>query len=69
MEEKTYVVTEIAAKSGVTFELKGVWYKSEFTETRKVLDDTNMDKQRLDLWETINYEVDKQVEEIKNSCL
>lgn len=55
---------EISAKSGVSFELNGTWYKSEYMETRVIPEDADIELERQDLWNTVNTELDKQVDEV-----
>lgn len=57
-------VIEISAKSGVSFELNGTWYKSEYTETRVIPEEADIELERQDLWNTVNCELDRQVDEV-----
>lgn len=61
---KPYDVVMVKATSRVATQLKDVWYSFEFTETRKVNDDTNIEELRQNLWDTVNVEVDKQVQDV-----
>ena len=62
----------IRATSKVSTSLDDVWYSFEFSETREVHDDENIEEARMDLWNTVHTEVDNQVaytiESIKGSA-
>ncbi len=60
----THEVVMLKATSRVATQLKDVWYSFEFTETRKINDDSNIEAERQDLWDTVNVEVDKQVQDV-----
>ena len=58
---------EIQAESGVSFEVKNngssTWYKLGYTEKR-IVDETNIENEREALWDTVNSEVDNQVQAV-----
>ena len=56
--------TMISATSKISCELNGVWYAFSFCETRSIVDDSNMEKERQNLWDTVNVEVDKQCQDV-----
>lgn len=60
----THKTVMIKATSRVATCLKDVWYSFEQTETRQILDDSDMESEREDLWNTVNSEVDKQVQDV-----
>lgn len=60
--DKTYSVRTISATSKVSVQLNDVWYAFSFSETRDIHNDENMNKERADLWDTVNAEVDNQVQ-------
>ena len=60
----TYKTINISATSKISCELNDVWYSFSFSEIRQILKDDNMEKQRQDLWDTVNMEVDKQVQDV-----
>lgn len=62
--QKTSKTRIIKATSKVATELKDVWYSFEYTETREILDDSNMEAERQNLWDTVNVEVDNQVQDV-----
>lgn len=55
-------VVMIKAVSRVATQLNDVWYSFEFTETRKINNDSNIAEERQKLWDTVNAEVDNQVQ-------
>ncbi len=61
-KDKTYSVRTISATSKVSVQLNDVWYAFSFSETRDIHKDENMNKERADLWDTVNAEVDNQVQ-------
>lgn len=60
--EKTYSVRTISATSKVSVQLNDIWYAFSFSETRDIHKDENMNKERANLWDTVNAEVDNQVQ-------
>lgn len=59
------ITTSISASSKLSVQLKGVYYTMEYSETRSVPEDCNLEEERKALWDTVNLEVDNQVMEIK----
>lgn len=61
----------ISATSKISTELNNVWYAFSFTESREIQDDSNIEDERINLWNTVNTQVDTQVQDvifaIKNS--
>ena len=64
-----YNVKLIRASSKVSVQLNDVWYAFEFSETREVTDDSRIEEIRNDLWNTVNNEVDNQVQYTIDSIL
>lgn len=60
--KSSYTVRTISATSKVSVQLNDVWYAFSFSETRDINDDSNMSKERADLWDKVNAEVDNQVQ-------
>jgi hypothetical protein len=64
-------IKEITALTGVSFESEGVWYKTQYTET-VIIDEKDLKEDpeasfiKEQLWERVNDEVHKQVEELKD---
>lgn len=58
------ITTEIKCESGVSVEVKGIWYKLSYSETRNVPENCNLEVEKADLWNSVNNEVDGQVESI-----
>lgn len=54
----------ISATSKVSAQLKDVWYGFTFTESRQIFDDSDIESERQDLWNTVNVEVDNQVQDV-----
>lgn len=61
-DEKPYKVRMIRASSKVSTCLNDVWYAFDFSETREITDDSKISEIRADLWNTVNSEVDNQVQ-------
>ena len=72
MAKKEYqskaVTTTIKASSrrsiGIAKRTSTEYYTIEYTEERTVPEDCDIDKERTFLWDTVNSEVDKQIEDI-----
>lgn len=58
------VPIEIQAISRASVKIHDNFYTVEYLEKRVVPDDANMEVERAALWETVNGEVDRQIEEI-----
>lgn len=54
----------ISATSKISACLSDVWYAFSYTESRQIIDDSNMEEERQNLWDTVNVEVDKQVQDV-----
>ena len=57
---------KISATSKATVQIKGMYYSFSYSEERELPEDdsrVNLEKERELLWETLNDEVDKQIEE------
>lgn len=59
------ITTSIKAESGVSIETKNGWYRFGFTEERIIPETANIEKEKEALWNSVNNEVDKQVDDIK----
>ena len=57
-------VTKIEATYGTSAEIKGMWHKFSFSMEVELADDDNLDENREKLWNTVQLEVEKQVEEL-----
>lgn len=58
---------KISGTSKATVQIKNNYYSFSYREERELPEDdtrTNIEKERELLWETLNAEVDKQIEEI-----
>lgn len=72
MAKKTYeskaVTTTIKATSrrsiGIAKRTSTDYYTIEYTEERTIPEDADIDKERTFLWDTVNEEVDKQIDDI-----
>ena len=62
-------VKMIRASSKVSVQLNDVWYAFEFSESRAVKNDSRIAEIRNDLWNTVNNEVDNQVQYTIDSIL
>lgn len=60
--DKGYKVRMIRATSKVSTCLNENWYAFDFSETREITDDSKIAEIRADLWNTVNSEVDNQVQ-------
>lgn len=58
--------TQIKAESGISKEIKGVWYKFNYSEERKVPEGCDIEKEIEALWNHCNAIVDNQVQEVQN---
>lgn len=67
--DKPYKVKAIRAVSRISSCLNENWYSFEFSETREILDDSKISEIRADLWNTVNGEVDNQVQYTIDSIL
>lgn len=56
--------TTIRATSRVAMKIKDNFYTVEYTEERSLEDGDNVEDERKALWDTVNNEVDNQIEEI-----
>lgn len=56
--------TTIKATSRVAMKIKDNFYTVEYTEERNLEDGDNVEDERKALWDTVNNEVDNQIEEI-----
>ena len=63
--------TCIKATSRVSIKVNDTFYTLEYTEERQIPDaympDFDIEKERKNLWDTVNAEVDKQVEDVYNA--
>lgn len=58
------VTTSIKASSRASIKISENYYTIEYTEERSVPEDCNIDEERTYLWETVNGEVDNQIQDI-----
>ena len=58
------VTTTIKASSRASIKVGDNYYTIEYTEERSVPEDCNLDEERTYLWETVNGEVDSQIQDI-----
>ena len=60
------VTTVIRAESGVSREINGTWYKFLFSEERVLPEGCDIEAEKQALWDSVNAEVDAQVEAVRN---
>ena len=60
-------ITSIRATSRASVKVKDSFYTVEYCEERSIGPDDIIEKERTDLWNTCNGEVDSQIEDILNS--
>ena len=60
------ITTVIRAESGLSREVNGTWYKFMFSEERIVPEGCDMEAEKRALWESVNAEVDAQLEAVRN---
>jgi hypothetical protein len=65
------ITASIKAESGLSVELKDKhgatrWYKFQFSEERIIPETADMEKEKAALWNTVNREVDAQLEDVIN---
>ena len=60
------ITTVIRAESGVSREVNGTWYKFMFCEERIVPEGCDIEAEKQALWESVNAEVDAQLESVRN---
>lgn len=59
------ITTSIKAESGLSIETKKGWYRFSYSEERIVPETADINKERELLWNDVNKEVDRQVEEVQ----
>lgn len=65
--ENTQEILEITAGTGISIELKGVWYKFDYSEKRTVNPNADIDAQKKALWEEVFNQVDGALQDTKES--
>ena len=60
------ITSVIRAESGVSREINGIWYKFMFSEERIVPEGCDIEAEKRSLWESVNAEVDAQVDAVRN---
>lgn len=60
------ITSVIRAESGVSREINGVWYKFMFSEERIVPEGCDIEAEKQALWDSVNAEVDAQVDAVRN---
>lgn len=65
--ENTQEILEITAGTGISVELKGVWYKFDYSEKRAVNPNIPIQEQRVKLWEDVFNQVDNALADTKES--
>ena len=60
------ITSVIRAESGVSREINGTWYKFMFSEERIVPEGCDIEAEKQSLWDSVNAEVDAQVEAVRN---
>lgn len=60
------ITSVIRAESGVSCELNGTWYKFMYSEERIVPEGCDIEAEKQALWDSVNAEVDAQVEAVRN---
>lgn len=56
--------TTIRATSRISTKVRDTYYTFEYCEERQIEENDDLEKERADLWETCNNEVDAQVTEV-----
>lgn len=56
--------TTIRATSRISTKVRDTYYTFEYCEERQIEENDDLEKERADLWETCNSEVDAQVTEV-----
>lgn len=59
------ITTSIKAESGVSIETKKGWYRVAYTEERIIPETADIEKEKEALWNAVNGEVDRQIDDIK----
>lgn len=60
------ITSVIRAESGVSREINGTWYKFLFSEERIVPAGCDLEAEKQALWDSVNAEVDAQVEAVRS---
>ena len=60
------ITSVIRAESGVSREINGTWFKFMFSEERIVPAGCDLEAEKQALWDSVNAEVDAQVEAVRN---
>ena len=60
------ITSVIRAESGVSREINGIWYKFMFSEERILPEGCDMEAEKQALWDSVNAEVDAQVDAVRN---
>lgn len=60
------ITTVIRAESGLSREVNGTWYKFMFSEERIVPEGCDIEAEKKALWESVNAEVDAQLDAVRN---
>lgn len=60
------ITSVIRAESGVSREINGTWYKFMFSEERIVPEGCDIEAEKQALWDSVNAEVDAQVEAVRS---
>lgn len=62
--ESKATTISISAVSRASIKIRDNFYTLEYGESRSVPEDANIEKERALLWETVNGECDKQVQDV-----
>lgn len=57
-------VSKIEASYGTSAEIKGMWHKFQFSMEIELAEDDNLEENKEKLWNTVQFEVEKQVEDL-----
>lgn len=57
-------MAKITCGSGASFQVKNVWYKLYYEETKETTEPEATEKERKALWEVVNAQVDNQILEL-----
>jgi hypothetical protein len=60
------ITSVIRAESGVSAEINGRWYKFMFSEERIVPEGCDIEAEKQALWDSVNAEVDAQLDAVRN---
>lgn len=66
-ENLGYRVKEITAETSFSLQIKDVWYRICYRETRELKDTANIQEERNALWDTVNSQCEQQYDELQSA--